>query len=508
MKKYACTRISWFLLSLLVVMTIDETFEILPGIIIRKSLILVVLMMTMYFISYCIEDHYQKKSRKEDICHKSILFTKDKLGTLSRKGISIKGKEMMDAANELIFVSIDLNNIDRLNNKFGYEEGDKVIQSFANKLIEFANEKRGIIGRWHNDVFIIIYQRDKDAAMKADILRLISNITRLESFKYDVIPSAGMYYPMPGDDFDNCVNCANIARKDAKRDSHSFKIYDSNYNSDLSGGKAEMNRATMMRELFVNYQPIMNIEKDRIKGLEALVRWSHPTRGFIPPNQFIAAAEQNGSIGKIGVFVLEEICEMQDMLYRECGYYTNININVSVKELVTGFEDQFTSIIDSYNIPHSSINIEITESESIELSEVKTIITSLSKLGYKIYVDDFGTGYATLSYLKSLPIAGVKIDKSFIDNIDKCKRDLDMLKGVIGLIKTLELEVICEGVERLSQLNLLRELGVTNIQGFLYYRPMKGNEIVAELKHSSDKERKEVTTEDFIEELELNLARG
>ena len=179
-----------------------------------------------------------------------------------------------------------------------------------------------------------------------------------------------------------------------------------------------------------------------------------------------------------------------------------------MKELVTGFEDQFTSIVDSYNIPHSSINIEITESESIELSEVKTIITSLSKLGYKIYVDDFGTGYATLSYLKSLPIAGVKIDKSFIDNIDKCKRDLDMLKGVIALIKTLELEVVCEGVERLSQLNLLRELGVTNIQGFLYYRPMKGNEIVAELKHSSDKERKEVTTEDFIEELELNLARG
>ena len=151
---------------------------------------------------------------------------------------------------------------------------------------------------------------------------------------------------------------------------------------------------------------------------------------------------------------------------------------------------------------------DVWEVDEKDLKPIALDKEMLLKLGYKIYVDDFGTGYATLSYLKSLPIAGVKIDKSFIDNIDKCKRDLDMLKGVIGLIKTLELEVVCEGVERLSQLNLLRELGVTNIQGFLYYRPMKGNEIVAELKHSSDKERKEVTTEDFIEELELNLARG
>ena len=419
--------------------------------------------------------------------NKPRLITKSSLGTLSRKGISLKGKEWLSRNRELVFISIDLNNLDRINNEYGYTEGDQLLKGFANMLVKFTENKNGLIGRWHNDVFVIILNTMDINKLEVEVGELINEISKIEDIRYDVTPTAGVYFVLDDDTFENCINNSNIARKDAKREKQTFRVYDPKFNEDLNKEKVEVNRAIMMRELFINFQPVVNINRGSIIGLEALVRWNHPTKGIIPPNVFIKKAEQNGTIDLIGTFVLGEICHLQTLVKKEFGFYPKVNINVSAKELGEGFEKRFSEKIDDYGIPHNKISIEITESENIENSEVRESLRDMGKSGYNIYIDDFGTGYASFAYLRSLPIKGIKIDKSFLDNIDKEGNDLNLLRGIISLINTLKLDVVCEGVERESQLELLKELGIKKVQGFYFYKPMPEKEILLELNKVRDR---------------------
>ena len=430
---------------------------------------------------YIENTNYIDKDHTPQTLSRQPLEVYSKIGTLSRRGILKKGKNLLAKTPNQVFISIDINHIDRINNQYGHEEGDRILIGMVKLLNEFAEDKKGSVGRWHNDVFIIIYESENYREQLKDIEQLVWNIGKLEKLKFDVSASAGVYCSGENETVEYCINCANVARKDAKRTKKELKQFDPHSSDDINKGKLEINRSIMMRELYLNYQPVVNIKTETIVGAEALIRWDHPERGIVPPNKFIPVAENNGSIDLLGNFVVQEVCAVQKMIKDEKFNSMPISINVSTKELSSDYVKNLVNVLSSYNINPKDINIEITESESIELSEVRKIISELKQEGFKVWIDDFGTGYASLSYLKAISITGIKIDKSFLDNIDKEEKDLKMLQGIISLITGLGLDIVCEGVERKSQLDIIKGMGVEKVQGFYFFKPMSWGQYTEKL---------------------------
>jgi len=227
-------------------------------------------------------------------------------------------------------------------------------------------------------------------------------------------------------------------------------------------------------EIVVYYQPQVNAETGRITGMEALVRWQHPKKGLIPPSKFIDIAENTGLIIPIGNRVIELICE-QNMNWKNTGFGTfHVAANVSSRQLQqNGFVSFIKDVLDRTGMPPSCLEIEITESAILKsMNTAIHVLTQLRELGIKISLDDFGTGYSSLSYLKTLPVDKIKIDRSFIIDIGKNKKTEAVISGIIMLAKIMNLDVIAEGVETAEQADFLILKGCSDIQGFLYSRPL------------------------------------
>ena len=317
---------------------------------------------------YIENTNYIDKDHTPQTLSRQPLEVYSKIGTLSRRGILKKGENLLAKTPNQVFISIDINHIDRINNQYGHEEGDRILIGMVKLLNEFAEDKKGSVGRWHNDVFIIIYESENYREQLKDIEQLVWNIGKLEKLKFDVSASAGVYCSGENETVEYCINCANVARKDAKRTKKELKQFDPHSSDDINKGKLEINRSIMMRELYLNYQPVVNIKTETIVGAEALIRWDHPERGIVPPNKFIPVAENNGSIDLLGNFVVQEVCAVQKMIKDEKFNSMPISINVSTKELSSDYVKNLVNVLSSYNINPKDINIEITESESIEIS--------------------------------------------------------------------------------------------------------------------------------------------
>jgi EAL domain-containing protein (putative c-di-GMP-specific phosphodiesterase class I) len=240
-----------------------------------------------------------------------------------------------------------------------------------------------------------------------------------------------------------------------------------------------LRRALQNNELEIYYQPQIDIINNKIKGFEALLRWTSSELGGISPAEFIPVAEQSGLIIPMGDWLIKTVY-LQNNLWKSKGYlYDTIAINLSAIQLQNDkFEETLKNIIAETKINPRFVELEITESILMkDFDNSVKLLTEIRDLGINIALDDFGTGYSSLSYLKQLPINTLKIDKSFIDNIVTNERERAIVDGIIQLAQKIDLDVIAEGVETKEQIKLLQSMGCNQIQGYYFSKPLPANEI-------------------------------
>jgi EAL domain-containing protein (putative c-di-GMP-specific phosphodiesterase class I) len=227
------------------------------------------------------------------------------------------------------------------------------------------------------------------------------------------------------------------------------------------------------------YQPKINFHDCMIYSVEALIRWNHPERGMIGPNVFIPLAEETGLITDIGYWVMKSACK-QSRLWNDNGIRLNIAVNISTDQFrQPGLYEKITAILDDTGVDPETIELEITESTRIEnFPKTIKLLNQFKKHGLKISIDDFGTGYSSMTYLQKIPIDKLKIDKSFVDDINLSDDSASIIKAIVALAHSLSLSVVAEGVETKAQYDFLDAINCDEAQGFFLSRPLPENELI------------------------------
>ena len=386
------------------------------------------------------------------------------------------------------FMLVDIDNFKKINDTLGLVYGDELVQNLALYIKGLESDKIKI-GRYGSDVFAIaIYdpcgKNCSDMVFKSIRDRLKKPIVLSNKAEINISVSAGVCeYPGGGEDaFEIIKNSEIVLYFSKQKEKGSICFYNDeilkNYRDEIIL-EQKLNEAIENEALEVYFQPLYDLSTGKMRGAEALIRWlDENERPLFSPAQFIPLAEKNGSIIDIGNFVFKQVFKsIREWSVKYRAEYT-ISINVSAKQIEkVDFVDNLQKLMDLYEVDPSLIELEITESVFINnFQSVMETLNLLSQIGVKVSLDDFGTGFSSLNYLRELPINTLKIDKSFIDDICIDDRTLHITSSVIDMVKKLELETIAEGVEEKEQLELLKRIGCDTIQGFLLSKPIKKSE--------------------------------
>lgn len=379
--------------------------------------------------------------------------------------------------------SIDLDRFKYINDTFGYEVGDKLLRAFPTRLNKILG-KDAFIARLEGDGFVLcvkgLHNQDDYFQLATTIIDEVKKPFHIDDYEFFITASIGIsFYPIDGDDaFTLLKNAASALHKAKEHGRNDWEVYSASVNIESFKRyqlENDMRKAIENEEFFLELQPKVNAKTGKIKGAEALIRWHHPEWGIVSPGEFIPLAEENGCIFEMGDWVLREVCRLLRHWQKEGISVVPISINVSPKRLLkTDFVASVKNAIEQANIQPSLIELELTENVVIRNMETtRRVITELKDYGVQFALDDFGTGYSSLTYLKELDIDTLKIDKSFIDGINKNKVNEGISKGVIFLAKELGVKVVAEGVEQKEQLHFLVQQECSQIQGYLFSKPVR-----------------------------------
>jgi diguanylate cyclase (GGDEF)-like protein len=366
---------------------------------------------------------------------------------------------------------------------FGHDAGNQILLNLATRLQAF-NDFGGFVARISFDEFgVLLLNRnlEETAAIALLLRRLFEQPIKIGGVVIEVQASIGIsMLPDHGEEPDLLLRRAGLAAREAvRRDLPSLVYVGDALREPLQLGMvAELRKAIDRNELTLHYQPKVDIRSGKMLSVEALVRWIHPDRGMIPPAQFIPLAEQTGLIRPMTLAILQ-IAAQQQAIWIARGLQTSIAINLTARSLVDPhFLSRFSEILANAGVPPGLIDIEITESSLVDDPEgAQRMLTELRELGCQIYIDDFGTGYSSLSYLVKLPVHALKIDRSFIIEMDKNQGAYLVVASVISMAQSLGLRVVAEGVETNEDVERLRELGCDEGQGYLYCKPQPAAEL-------------------------------
>lgn len=392
-----------------------------------------------------------------------------------------------DANHQVALLYIDLDRFRQINDTLGHETGDELLRK-AGKRISSVDANVDTISRIGGDEFTIIVEDYRDrAALEHYCERIIAELRRpFRIGEHELLMGASIgisVFPENGRELQVLLNHADIAMHQAKRLGGNTLRF---YTNDLRTASIEqLNLETSLRkaifrdEFVVHYQPKMCLKTNRITGVEALVRWIHPTLGLLHPGEFIPLAEETGLVSAIGELVLDKACR-QAQLWKESGLGNiRTSVNIPAHQVRKGNLVQVIKrVLDNTGLDPHLLELELTESALMDdIENVIIMLNELRDLGIEIALDDFGTGYSSLSYLKRFPIDTLKIDQAFVRDIGTSPDDEAITRAIIAMAHSMSMEVVAEGVETDVHLNFLRREGCDYIQGYLLSRPIPDQEL-------------------------------
>jgi len=377
---------------------------------------------------------------------------------------------------------LDLDGFKHINDSLGHQVGDKLLQSIAKRLVDCIRGSDSV-SRQGGDEFVVLLlelEHAEDAAVTARrMLKAVAQPHSIGQHDLHVTASIGVsVYPDDGRDADTLIKNADTAMYQAKENGRrSFQFFKPAMNVravERQFIEEGLRGALERQEFALHYQPKVNLTTGAITGAEALIRWTHPTRGSISPADFIPVAEDCGLILPIGAWVLREACA-QARVWMDAGLpVTSMAVNVSAMEFrAENFLENLFAVLAETGFDPKSLELELTESVLMKhAASAAAILQTLRESGIRVTIDDFGTGYSSLSYLRKFPVDALKIDQSFIRQISSAGNDTVIVKAVIGMGRSLKLRVIAEGVETLEELAFLRAYRCDEAQGYYFSRPV------------------------------------
>lgn len=391
---------------------------------------------------------------------------------------------------------LDLNRFKRINDTLGRRIGDELLRQVAQRVRATLREE-DVVARLSGDEFAVglfdIRQHFEATTVAQKLQAALDAPFLIGGHDLRVGASIGIsVFPQDGHDAETLLGLADIAMERAKQAAANPDRSVAFYSQDMNQGMQErmriesgLRQALGNGELILYYQPKFEIGSDRIVGAEALVRWVHPTRGIVPPGEFIPLAESTGLIVQVGEWVLEQACAQAAIWQRAGVPPFRLAVNVSAREFTASLPERVADTLARYQLDPSWLELEITESTLMhDFERVTGIMDHVNQLGVALSLDDFGTGYSSLSYLKRFPIDTLKIDRSFTTGIPVDGSDCAIAGTIISMARQLGLRVIAEGVETVEQLDFLREAGCDEVQGYLYSKPLPAFEFERSLREN------------------------
>jgi diguanylate cyclase (GGDEF)-like protein/PAS domain S-box-containing protein len=425
------------------------------------------------FIVGVIEDVTDRKTSEARIAHMAHY---DALTDLPNR---VYFREQLEQAlkrvkrgEKLAVLFLDLDKFKGVNDTLGHQGGDELLKTVAERLKACVRET-DIVARLGGDEFAIVQTDIEGAASATGLAERIHGALRqpceLEGNRFSMDASIGIAMaPADGTEADQLLQNADLAMYGAKANGRAtYRFFEADMDAEMKARRAlefDLRQAIMCGELEMFYQPLVNIRDKSVVACEALLRWQHPTRGFVSPAEFIPVAEDAGLVNQLGEFALRTACA------EAAACRDDIPVNVSPVQFKNdGLVPLVMSALAESGLPARRLELEITESVLLHDDELTLrILGQLRELGVRIAMDDFGTGYSSLNYLRRFPFDKVKIDRSFIEHIADDPSSLAIVQAVISIAKSRDITTTAEGVEKQEQLELLRALGCTEMQGYLF----------------------------------------
>ncbi len=388
---------------------------------------------------------------------------------------------------EIAVLLVDIDNFKMINDNYGHQIGDMFLIRFSERLVN-SIDKKMMIGRLSGDEFVIIIDpvsRTETISQLAN--KILSQFTlpfSVGGLQFFLTPSIGIsLFSRHGKTCEELLRTADVAMYAAKKERNTYRIYTPEMDA-LSKGfhtiSNELRKALTEKEFELFFHPQVDLKTGQLLKLEALIRWKHPEKGLISPLEFIPVAEETGLILPIGDWVLDSACE-QAKKFLDAGidrFCMSVNISM-VQFKQPRFPETVINTLTRHRLPPNLLELEITESIAMENAELTiSHLNKIRAMGIRVAIDDFGTGHSSLSHLKHLPISTLKIDRGFVTDVMTDHFDSALIKAMVELAKTLNLEVVAEGIETEDQRQFLCELGCQIGQGFLFCKPLPGEQLI------------------------------
>lgn len=442
------------------------------------------------YIGLNIEDITDMKEAESQILYMSYY---DKLTGLPNrdflnKYFDEKYRNVDHFENKLALLFLNIDRFKNINDSLGYNIGDKLLKLIGDRFKAYLHAEKAMIIRMNGDKFIVITEFEEKEALDELVRGLLSALVKsfkVENHELFITTSIGIsIYSDYCDNLDNLMKYAETAMhrtKDQGKNGYQyFKEFMHLENQRELDIESQLRKALEKKEFHLVYQPKVNVCDGNIDGVETLLRWDNPKLGLVSPVEFISIAEETGLIIPIGAWVLEEACK-QAKVWNDKGHKVVVAVNISPTQLQRyNFSDTVKCIVKKTQINPSCLDLEITENAVMkDIKKSEEIMRELSSLGIKISIDDFGTGFSSLSYIKRFQSNTLKIDRSFIKDIPNDENDMSITLAVINMARSLKMLTVAEGVETIEQLHFLKKNKCDIIQGFYFSRPV----IATEMEH-------------------------
>ena len=393
-------------------------------------------------------------------------------------------------SHSLAILFLDLDFFKEVNNSYGFSIGDRLLQQVAKRLKSLVRAS-DTVARLDGDEFVFLLdgiRGQKNVATQSisiaeKILGYLQDPFDIDQHVIRVGGSIGIsLYPNDGDDVANILKHADLAMYQAKRAGrgtyHFFSDYHYEPYLEKNKLKAELDESLNSMEFVLHYQPKVALSDQRIVGFEALIRWQHPQRGLIYPDDFFSVAEESGLSRKIGDWVLNEACKQLKSWFDMGRTDLSIGVNFSAQQLKDPeLVNKIRKYIELYNLPPQSLEIEITETAMFtDTAHLAIVLQAIDDLGISVSLDDFGVGFSSLNHIKHFPIKILKIDKSFVRSLLDSVSDQAIVQACISLAKDMGIKTVAEGIEIPEQVNFLKGAGCDYIQGYLVAQPLVGKQ--------------------------------